>query len=108
MLAAALLALGAPAGAIAQSAGDEQYEDPLAGEQTEASPPPASGSQGSTPPPAASQPPAATTPSAQPAPPPAAGSEELPRTGGREALLASLGMVLLAGGVALRRRSAAD
>jgi LPXTG-motif cell wall-anchored protein len=96
LLAAALLALGAPAAAIAQSAGDEQYQDPLAGSDPE----PAGGSQGQTPPPPA-QPQAAAP--AQAAQPPAA-TPQLPRTGGREAVLAAAGFALLAGGLALRRR----
>ena len=102
MIGSLLLALALPAAALAQSAGDEQYEDPLGGTEPEVdtAPPP--------PPPAAAQPaPANAQGSAQPAAPaPAAAQDELPRTGGREALLAALGLACLAAGLSLRRRAA--
>jgi LPXTG-motif cell wall-anchored protein len=116
LLAAAALAL--PAAAGAQSAGDDQYQDPFApgSGQTDGG---GNGSDGSsdsgggdapsaqpvpeptTPEPAAPEPaaPAATAPVA-----PAANAQELPRTGADERLVALAGSVLLISGLALRRR----
>jgi len=105
-VAALMLAL-LPAAAVAQSAGDEQYEDPFGDEQAQAPPPaaPAPAAQApsaAAPAPApATAPPAATT--AQRAP---VGSQatpaELPRSGADTGWAAGLGLVLLAAGVALR------
>jgi LPXTG-motif cell wall-anchored protein len=110
-VAAVLLAL-LPAGAAAQSAGDEQYQDPFAddpGQEAPAAPP------ASTPAPAA---PAGPAPTAAPptaaAPATAAGAPQaaaaqLPRTGGQAWALALAGLALMSAGVALRahaRRSA--
>lgn len=109
LLAAAALAL--PAAAWGQSAGDEQYEDPFAGEDQEQPEP--------TPTPAASTPDPGVTQSAQPAPAPTAttaptvttaqsspaAQEQLPRSGADEGLVALAGGVLLASGLALRRRT---
>jgi len=104
-VAAALLAL-MPAGALAQSAGDEQYEDPF-GDQA----PPAQATPEAAPAPAAEPAPAPAAPApaapTQPAPAPAAqpvqaGQAELPRTGGDARIPPGLGLVLLAAGVALR------
>jgi hypothetical protein len=99
LLAVSLLAL--PAAAMAQGAGDEQYSDPF----------------GQTDQPAGSQEQPAPEPEAAPAAPatPAAPAEQatasqdaaaptLPATGLPAFLLASAGAVLLASGVALRRR----
>jgi hypothetical protein len=100
--AAVLLAL-LPAGAAAQSAGDEQYEDPFADEPAQQAPaaPPAS-----TPAPAAPAAPAEPAPAAAApatiAAAPQASAAELPRTGGRPWLLALAGLALLSAGVALR------
>jgi hypothetical protein len=108
LAAAALLA--APAPALAQSAGDEQYEDPFAGEdQSQSQPEPTA-----TPEPAPEQP--APEPEAeQPAPEsateatpvaPAATQQqsELPRTGLGVAPILAAGALLLGGGIALRMR----
>jgi LPXTG-motif cell wall-anchored protein len=97
-VAAVLFAL-LPAGASAQSAGDEQYQDPFADEPAQETPaaPPAS-----TPAPAA---PAAPVPAAgapATAAAPQAAAAQLPRTGGEPWLLALAGLVLLSAGVALR------
>jgi hypothetical protein len=106
VVAAALLA--APATALGQSAGDDQYEDPFAGEdqgQTQ-EPAPTATPAPAEPAPAA---PAPAAPAAQPTPVPAApepGAQpaELPRTGLDAAPVLAIGAVLLAGGVALRVR----
>jgi hypothetical protein len=111
MVCAALL-LAAPASAFAQSAGDEQYEDPFAGQDQQeqpAAPAPTAEPAPAQPAPAAPAPaPAAPSqaPGAAPAPAadPAAQPAELPRTGLDAGLVLALGAVLLAGGVALRLR----
>jgi len=115
VLVAAAALLAAPAPALAQSAGDEQYEDPFAGQNdngggNESQQPAAT----ATPAPAQQAPaPAATAaPSTGAAPAasgstsvaPASGQAELPRTGLDTAPLIVLGTVLLASGVALRVR----
>jgi hypothetical protein len=110
-VAGVLLAL-TPAAAGAQSAGDEQYEDPFANQQpqAQATPAPAADPAQATATPA---PPAQATPTpATPAPAPAAAAQpaagaapaqaELPRTGGDARLAALLGLGLLSAGVALR------
>jgi hypothetical protein len=108
-LAAAVL-LAAPASAFGQSAGDEQYEDPFAGqdpqEQTE-EPAPEATPAPAEPAPAAPAPAEPTqAPEATPAPAPQPGGEpaELPRTGLDAGPVLAIGAVLLAGGVALRLR----
>jgi LPXTG-motif cell wall-anchored protein len=77
------LALAFPASALAGGAGDDQYQDPA----QEAAPQADSGA-------------AAPAPSVTPAAP------ALPRTGADAGLLAAGGGVLLAAGLALRRRTA--
>jgi len=99
--------LAAPASALGQSAGDEQYEDPFAGEQQSGS-----GDDGTQAPEPAPEPtePAPATPAPEVAPSaPESGAEptaqaELPRTGADTGLLLLGGTILLAGGVALRVR----
>jgi LPXTG-motif cell wall-anchored protein len=101
LITAATLAL--PSAAFAQSAGDEQYDDPFAGEdQEQAEPTPDPDTPTSS---DSAQEPTTTTPTptttattaqAQP------GQEQLPRTGADAGLLALGGFVLLTGGVALR------
>jgi hypothetical protein len=99
-LLAALSLLALPAGALAQSAGDEQYNDPF-GEVEEPS-----GSQ--------EEPQQAPEPAPAPAEPSASGEEvtasqetaapSLPRTGLPAVLVVGAGALLLAGGTTLRRR----
>jgi LPXTG-motif cell wall-anchored protein len=96
-------ALAAPSAALAQGAGDEQYQDPFGEEQAEPTPT-------ATPAPAQSAPsaPAPTaTPSAAQAPTQAAPApaEQLPRTGLDAGWIALAGGGLLAAGLALRRRA---
>jgi LPXTG-motif cell wall-anchored protein len=99
---ACALVLASPASAAAQSAGDEQYEDPFAPEteQPEATPAPApapaSGSEASAAP--------APAPTAEPAPT-ATAAQQLPYTGADAGIMLAGGVVLLAGGVALRLRA---
>jgi LPXTG-motif cell wall-anchored protein len=98
-------ALAAPSAALAQGAGDEQYQDPFGEEQAEPTP-----TATPTPAPAQSAPsaPAPTaTPSAAQAPTQAAPApaEQLPRTGVDAGWIALAGGVLLAAGLALRRRA---
>jgi hypothetical protein len=103
-LAAATL-LAAPAPALAQSAGDEQYEDPFAGEnqsqpEPTATPAPAASA------PAASAPEAGTEPSAPASAALPASQQQplLPRTGLDAAPILAAGVVLLAAGITLRVR----
>ncbi len=110
VLAALMLALS-PAAAFGQSAGDDQYEDPFAGQdQEQAEPTP-------TPSPVTSDPgfedeePAPAQPAAeeqaeepQEAAPAPAAANELPRTGSDTAVVALLGSGLLLTGVGLRLR----
>jgi hypothetical protein len=112
VLAAALALVAAgPAvpSAIAQSAGDDQYEDPFAGQDQEqdqaqeepeaTAPAPAPDeSTPATPAPTESTPPA---PAAEPA---SSQQPELPRTGLDAAPILAIGAVLLGGGIALRVR----
>jgi LPXTG-motif cell wall-anchored protein len=96
-LACALL-LALPAGALAQGAGDDQYNDPFGDEQEQPEPAPTA-----TPVPAAPPPPPAAAP-AQATPAPAAPAQALPRTGLDAVWVALAGALLLAGGLALRAR----
>ena len=98
LLAVSLLAL--PAAAMAQGAGDEQYSDPF-GQTDEPS-----GSQ-DNPAPEPEPAPAPATPAApaeQAVTSQDAAAPTLPATGLPAFLLASVGAILLASGVALRRR----
>ena len=98
------LVLAAPSAAFAQSAGDEQYEDPFAGDDQEQATPtpepdtPVSSDDGT-------QATAQATPTPTPAPgAEAAAQEQLPRTGNDPFLPAVAGFWLLIGGVALRAK----
>ncbi len=104
---ATALALAVPGPALAQSAGDDQYQDPFAGEDQ------AQSQGGSSEQPSATEPaaPAAPAATAQPAPggsgsDPAAPAAErrLPYTGADAGAVLLAGTILLAGGVALRVR----
>ena len=114
--------LAAPAAALGQSAGDEQYTDPFgqedpAGQQQEPAPAP---EQPAEQPPSPAEPApggngtAGTAPSAEAAPPSEAaptaeatqeGSATLPRTGGPVVLVAAIGYALLLAGIAIRRKA---
>jgi hypothetical protein len=98
-LLAALCLLALPTGALAQSAGDEQYNDPF-GEVEE---PSGSQEQPEQPPdtaPAQTEDPLGTS---EPEITAEADAPTLPRTGLPAALLAGSGALLLAGGTTLRR-----
>src|SRR2546423_15388451 len=112
---AAALALALPASAIAQSAGDNQYQDPLAtphhgssgskrssGGSGSASQSPSQGSSSGS---AAGTSGSSGTGSQQSSSgtSAAAGSGRLPRTGGHPGLGVLLGLALLTGGIGLRR-----
>ena len=104
LVAAGLLA--GPASALGQSAGDEQYQDPFAGEEQGGS-----GDDGTSAPEPAPEPAAPPAPAADPAPsstesdPTAPETQaELPRTGSDTGLILLGGTILVAGGVALRVR----
>jgi len=124
LLAALLVLAGAPAVAAAQSAGDDQYVDPFAGQdagggggssggQSGSSPSasapsssaPSSSAPSSSAPSSSAPSSSATAPAASPAPATTAPvSTQLPYTGTATALRALLGAVLLLAGVALRLR----
>ena len=102
-IAALLCALATPSAALAQGAGDEQYQDPFGDEQSQSEPTP-------TPTPAPAQPAPAQPAPAQPAPTAAApapaqasSADQLPRTGVDAGWVALTGAILLAAGLALRR-----
>jgi hypothetical protein len=107
-LIAAVLVLGVPAGALAQTPGDDQYTDPFGGDNQEQ---PSSPSQDDPEPTPTAEPEsttAAPAPTATPAPATASQttdtSDQLPRTGGDPLPLAVAGFWLVLGGVALRAR----
>ena len=108
ILVAVVCVLALPAVALAQSAGDNQYTDPLAGPHSgSGSSKGTSGSSGSsTPAPSqgTSSGSAGSSPSsAAPSAGTTASGQALPRTGGHPELIAVAGLVLLAGGLGLRR-----
>ena len=102
-----LLALSAPAPALAQSVGDEQYRDPFAGQDES---PPADGDQGG-PAPAPAPVPAPTTTAAPTetaaGEPIATTADTLPRTGTEPAWVLAVGLLLVAAGAAVRRTAPA-
>ena len=102
---AATIALAAPASALAQSVGDEQYRDPFAGEEQPQD-------ETGTPPPANGHP--APAPTGTPAPtvsttvePTATTAATLPRTGPAAAWVAAAGVLALVAGAGLRRTARA-
>jgi len=100
---AAALALGAPASALAQSVGDEQYRDPFAGEE-QAQDDGAEDTAPAAPAPAPAPAPTPTAPTGSaPVEPTATTAGTLPRTGAAAAWVAAAGLLLIAGGIALRR-----
>jgi hypothetical protein len=104
-LAAVLLVL-TPAAALAQSAGDEQYQDPFQ-DQGQATPTatPAAAQPAQTP--AAPAAPAATAPAPAAAAAPAQAAQ-LPRTGWDAAVPGVYGLILLSAGGVLRARVRRD
>ena len=112
IIAALLCALAVPSAALAQGAGDEQYQDPFGDEQAQPTPtaaPAPAPAQPAPAQPAPAQPvpaqPAPAQPPPAPAPAPAQASQagQLPRTGVGAGWIALAGIVLLAAGIALRR-----
>jgi len=106
----AAFALSAPAGALAQSAGDEQYHDPFADQdQAQDERDGGGGDQGgSSPSPAPAPAPtgtAAPTESTTTAEPIATTADTLPRTGSEAVWVAALGLLSIAAGAGLRYRS---
>ena len=97
--------LAAPAAALGQSAGDEQYTDPFQGGDGGGQEQPAEqpAEQPSTPAPSAeAAPPSEAAPTAEAT---QEGSATLPRTGGPVVLVAAIGYVLLLAGIAIRRKA---
>ncbi|MFL5910163.1 MAG: hypothetical protein ACJ768_06290 [Gaiellaceae bacterium] len=109
ILAVSVCALALPAGALAQSAGDNQYTDPLASPHSGSTSTNQGSSGSSTPAPSqgsssGSSGTAGTSSSgAAPGTGATASGRALPRTGGHPELIAVAGLVLLAGGLGLRR-----
>jgi LPXTG-motif cell wall-anchored protein len=109
MLVALALSVAAPSAALAQGAGDDQYSDPFgsgqnddqgSGDEDAGAEPAPEPSQPAEPAPAPDPAPEATASQQQPAP-----QEQLPYTGADAGLMALAGGVLLASGLALRRRT---
>jgi LPXTG-motif cell wall-anchored protein len=96
----AALALAAPGTALAQSAGDQQYQDPFAGDDQ------AAPTATATPQPSTAQVAPSTTsaPAQAPVATSAQASQQLPRTGDDPITPAVAGFWLLLGGVALRAK----
>jgi hypothetical protein len=103
-------ALAVPASALAQSAGDEQYQDPFGGEDQSQSQGGSGGGGSAQPAPAPAATPAPATPAAgtTEAAPAAAGAHaagrQLPYTGAPTGVVLIAGTILLGGGIALRVR----
>jgi LPXTG-motif cell wall-anchored protein len=102
------LGFGAPAPALAQTPGDEQYQDPFGGSQPAPDDAPTSdgddGPAAPEPAPAPAPVPATAPPAAETAAPLVASQSQLPYTGADAEAVMAAGLVLLAGGVALRVR----
>ncbi len=105
------LALACPGTAFAQSAGDDQYEDPFGSGGAGAGAARAGGHPGAragSAPEAVPQAAPETAPAAQATPAPAAPASQgrqLPYTGVETGLVAAAGALLIGAGVTLRRRS---
>jgi hypothetical protein len=106
----AVCALVVPAAALAQSAGDNQYTDPLASPHSGSTSTNQGSSGSSTPAPSqgtssgsGSGTAGTSSSSAAPSAGATASGRALPRTGGHPELIAVAGLVLLAGGFGLRR-----
>jgi hypothetical protein len=100
------LAIALPAVSFADSAGDNQYQDPFANTAPTNTAPAATTMPAATPAPAATAP--ASSSSSSPSADPAAASGQLPRTGLDLRLVGGAGVLLLGGGLLLRRRLAHD
>lgn len=109
------LLLSAPAAALADGAGDQQYQDPLTAPATPPKKKPAKKPAKTTTTPATSSPSSGSgtsgasqsgSPSTAPAASAVSGSRRLPRTGADARPIALAGALLLALGLALRRRTA--
>jgi LPXTG-motif cell wall-anchored protein len=111
--------LASPASALAQSAGDEQYDDPFGGgggggqqEQPASTPEPAPAPAEPAPAPAATAEPTTSEPA--PAAPAAESSstggkgKQLPRTGAPTGLVIAAGVAMLLGGLLLRRSTTGE
>jgi LPXTG-motif cell wall-anchored protein len=97
----ALMLLVVPALALADSAGDNQYSDPFGGSTAPAQTAPQPTTAPAAPAPAQTSAPASSSsPSTHPA------TSQLPRTGLDLRVVASAGLLLLGGGLLLRRRLA--
>jgi hypothetical protein len=98
-------ALAAPAPALAQSVGDDQYRDPFAGEQPSQDDPSGGGETGGSAPQgsAGSSPAPAPSTTSAPINPTATSAGELPRTGPAAAFIFIAGVVLVGAGLGLRR-----
>jgi LPXTG-motif cell wall-anchored protein len=102
---AAAAFMAAPAPALAQSAGDEQYEDPFAGEdQSQSQPEPTATPAPTEPAPEEPAPDEPAPAAEQPAPAATQQQTELPRTGLDAVPIVAAGALLLGGGIALRVR----
>jgi hypothetical protein len=95
------LALSGPAAAFGQSAGDDQYQDPFAGEEQDTQ---EDAPQSQAP---AESPSTTTAPSAPAAPAPTSSASQttVPYTGLPAGAVTGLGAVLLGAGLGLRRHS---
>jgi hypothetical protein len=112
---ALVLALALPGAALADGAGDNQYQDPFGTSQPQKSPPKKTKPQPTqtaptttAPPPASVSPSATSTTPSTATPAPTASTDpagaQLPRTGLDLRLPAGIGVLLVAGGLVLRRR----
>jgi LPXTG-motif cell wall-anchored protein len=101
----AALALAAPGTALAQSAGDEQYQDPFAGDDQGTPTPTATAAPAPQPATAQVAPSATAAPAQAPVATTAQAGRQLPRTGNDPVTPAVAGFWLLLGGVALRART---
>lgn len=99
----AALALAAPPSALAQSAGDEQYQDPFAQQGQGGSGQQQTQGGGEAQPQAQTVTPSQSAPAPTPQAAQPTGTGALPRTGAATALLMTYGLVLLLTGTALRR-----
>ena len=115
-IALAVVCLALPAGAAAQSAGDEQYSDPLAGQPSSGGGG-GGGSSGQTNPSSSgTQPSTSTSPPVQTAQNGTSGGQnrndsgsgELPHTGLAAGVLAALGALFMLGGQGLRKVGAGE